>query len=94
MKEKTWAGTLQTSFQMMGRISISLLLDGYPDVGESNKFFEDLKGKQVHVLVSEVEDLLQVKSETRDRLKSIGHKGESYDTIINRLLDTEARTPP
>ena len=37
---------------------------------------------------------LQVKSETRDRLKSIGKKGESYDTIINRLLDTEARAPP
>jgi len=37
---------------------------------------------------------LQVKSETRDRLKAIGKKGESYDAIINRLLDTEARAHP
>lgn len=37
---------------------------------------------------------IQVKTETRDRLKSIGKKGESYDAIINRLLDTEARAPP
>jgi hypothetical protein len=38
---------------------------------------------------------LQVKTETRDRLKSIGKKGESYDAIINRLLDnkTKVRTP-
>jgi len=38
---------------------------------------------------------LQVRTETRDRLKSIGHKGESYDAIINRLLDSETkgRTP-
>ena len=33
---------------------------------------------------------IQVKTETRDRLKSIGKKGESYDKIINRLLDTES----
>jgi hypothetical protein len=33
---------------------------------------------------------LQVKTETRDRLKSIGKKGESYDAIINRLIDREA----
>jgi len=56
MKEKTWGGALQTSFQSMGRISVSVLLDGYPDVGDSNKFFEDLKGKKVRVLVSEVEE--------------------------------------
>ena len=33
---------------------------------------------------------LQVRTETRDRLKSIGMKGESYDTIINRILDKES----
>ena len=33
--------------------------------------------------------------ETRERLKSIGMKGESYDAIINRMLDkeTKGRTP-
>lgn len=54
MNEMAWTGTLQSSFQMMGRISLSLLLDGYPEGGESNKFLEDLKGKKVHVLISEV----------------------------------------
>ena len=29
---------------------------------------------------------IQLRVETRDRLKSIGMKGESYDTIINRIL--------
>lgn len=33
---------------------------------------------------------IQLKVETRDRLKSIGAKGESYDTIINRILDKES----
>ena len=33
---------------------------------------------------------IQLKTETRDRLKSIGKKGESYDAIINRLLDQES----
>ncbi|MHB8118601.1 MAG: DUF7557 family protein [Methanothrix sp.] len=33
---------------------------------------------------------LQVKMETRDKLKSVGRKGESYDAIINRLLDKES----
>ena len=32
---------------------------------------------------------IQVKMETQERLKSIGRKGESYDAIINRLLDRE-----
>ena len=30
---------------------------------------------------------IQLKTETRDRLKELGRKGESYDTIINRILD-------
>jgi hypothetical protein len=33
---------------------------------------------------------IQLKVETRDRLKAIGLKGESYDTIINRILDKES----
>ena len=34
---------------------------------------------------------IQLKTETRDRLKEIGKKGESYDAIINRILDNEKR---
>ncbi len=30
---------------------------------------------------------IQVTTGTRNRLKVIGRKGESYDKIINRLLD-------
>ena len=30
---------------------------------------------------------IQLKTETRDRLKSIGKKGESYDVIIERILE-------
>jgi hypothetical protein len=30
-----------------------------------------------------------LKKTTRDRLKDAGKKGESYDDIINRLLDKE-----
>ena len=29
---------------------------------------------------------IQIEDKTRDRLKEIGKKGESYDTIIIRLL--------
>jgi len=29
---------------------------------------------------------IQIEDKTRDKLKNIGKKGESYDTIINRLL--------
>lgn len=34
---------------------------------------------------------IKVKKETRDVLKSIGKKGETYDDIINRLLDRVLR---
>jgi hypothetical protein len=37
---------------------------------------------------------IQLKTETRDRLKELGKKGESYDAIINRILDTETRANP
>ncbi len=30
---------------------------------------------------------IQIKKDTREKLKLLGHKGESYDTIIERLLN-------
>lgn len=30
---------------------------------------------------------IRVKTETRDRLNDVGKRGESYDDIINRILD-------
>jgi len=30
---------------------------------------------------------IKIRKETRDVLKSVGKKGETYDAIINRLLD-------
>ena len=33
---------------------------------------------------------LKIHPETRDRLKEAGKKGETYDQIINRLLDSVA----
>ena len=30
---------------------------------------------------------IQIKKKTRDRLDNIGHKRESYDEIVNRLLN-------
>ena len=36
---------------------------------------------------------IKVSPETRDRLKGLGMKGETYDALLNRLLDEiEART--
>lgn len=29
---------------------------------------------------------IQIKKDTREKLKRLGHKGESYDTIIDRLV--------
>ena len=34
--------------------------------------------------------VIQLRTSTRERLKEIGKKGESYDTIINRILDKES----
>jgi hypothetical protein len=31
---------------------------------------------------------IQVNKETRELLKSCGHKGETYDELINRLIKT------
>jgi predicted CopG family antitoxin len=30
---------------------------------------------------------IQIKKETREKLKHFGHKGESYDDIIGRLMN-------
>ena len=30
---------------------------------------------------------IQIQNETRDKLKMFGHKGESYDNIIERLMN-------
>ncbi len=30
---------------------------------------------------------IQIKKETREKLKLYGHKGESYDDIIDRLME-------
>jgi hypothetical protein len=55
MEERAWEGTLEASFQMMGRVSLGVNLDGYPDVRDSNTFLEGLRGKRVRVLVQEVD---------------------------------------
>jgi hypothetical protein len=34
---------------------------------------------------------IKIRKETRDVLKSVGKKGETYDEIINRLLDRVLR---
>jgi hypothetical protein len=34
---------------------------------------------------------IKIKPQTRDTLKSVGKKGETYDEIINRLLDRVLR---
>ncbi|MCK4477408.1 hypothetical protein KAU88_02630 [Candidatus Bathyarchaeota archaeon] len=34
---------------------------------------------------------IKIRKETRDVLKSVGKKGETYDSIINRLLDRVLR---
>jgi hypothetical protein len=35
----------------------------------------------------EKESSIQISNGTRERLKRIGHKGQSYDEVINQLLD-------
>jgi hypothetical protein len=50
-----WDGFLMTSFQMMGSLHFSLKLSGYPDIGETNSFFDRLKGKKIRVIVEEVQ---------------------------------------
>ena len=37
---------------------------------------------------------IPLRKATRDRLKGMGGKGETYDAILNRLLDSQAPSPP
>lgn len=50
-----WDGFLMTSFQLMGGIHFSIELTGYPDVGDTNRFLERLRGKPVLVTIEEVQ---------------------------------------
>lgn len=34
---------------------------------------------------------IQIETETRDRLRKLGTKGESYDKIVNNLIDAFLR---
>jgi hypothetical protein len=34
---------------------------------------------------------IQIQKDTRDRLREIGHKGETYDNLIKRLMDAARR---
>lgn len=34
---------------------------------------------------------ISMSPETRDRLKALGRKGETYDELLNRLIDTYLR---
>jgi len=42
-----------------------------------------VNGKSTSGLITTI----QVRPETRERLKDLGKKGETYDEIINRLID-------
>ena len=35
---------------------------------------------------------IQIEKDTRDMLKNYGHKGETYDELINRLLITAKKS--
>jgi len=35
-----------------------------------------------------VEHTIKLKLETKNRLKALGHKDETYDEIVNSILDT------
>lgn len=36
---------------------------------------------------------IKIQTETRDKLADLGKKSESYDTIINRLIDSYKENP-
>jgi len=50
-----WQGLLMTSFQIMGSLHFSMQLEGYPDQAETNAFLERMKGKQIRLVVEEVQ---------------------------------------
>jgi len=35
---------------------------------------------------------IRLEKETVEKLKKLGHKGETYDTIINRMIKNENRS--
>jgi predicted CopG family antitoxin len=35
---------------------------------------------------------IQIQTQTREQLKSMGHKGESYDELINRLIKSAKKS--
>jgi len=37
--------------------------------------------------MSREQTLIPIKKSTRERLKKVGRKGETYDQIINKLID-------
>lgn len=41
----------------------------------------------ITVIINNMVTTIQVQNETRDKLKLFGHKGESYDSIIERLMN-------
>jgi predicted CopG family antitoxin len=40
--------------------------------------------------MDEKESSILIKNDTRERLRRIGHKGQSYDEVINQLLDLKS----
>ena len=57
----------------------------FQEIVDSGKYW-----RNIHIGVYEVpggNTTVQLNLETKDRLASIGLKGETYDTIINRLLE-------
>ena len=44
-------------------------------------------GYYIRLMLKKDIAVIQLRTATRGRLKEIGKKGESYDDIINRLLD-------
>jgi hypothetical protein len=58
-------------------------------------FNNQLYGKPINVKIVSREDfsMILIRKKTAEKLKEIGKKGETYDDIINRLLETRGRKP-
>lgn len=39
----------------------------------------------------EKESTILIRNDTRERLKRVGHKGQTYDELINKLLDLRSK---
>jgi len=46
-------------------------------------------GYNIYAVICMEETTIRITVETRDRLKKLGKKGETYDKIIRRLLDKQ-----